>query len=65
MKPDPPLKIQNGDLSQADLCREVLHAIANAIRGVRFGSVEVVIQDSRVIQIERKEKFRFDRGERR
>ena len=65
MKPDPPLKIQNGDLSQADLCREVLRAIANAIRGVRFGSVEVVIQDSRVIQIERKEKFRFDRGERR
>ena len=30
--------------------------------GVRFGSVEVVIQDSRVVQIERKEKFRFDKA---
>ena len=40
---------------------DVLRRIANAISGVRFGSVEVVIQDSRVVQIERKEKFRFDK----
>ncbi len=40
---------------------EVLRKIASAISGVRFGSVEVVIQDSRVVQIERKEKFRFDK----
>jgi len=39
---------------------EILRRIASAIRGVRFGSVEVVIQDSRVVQIERKEKFRLD-----
>jgi hypothetical protein len=41
---------------------EILRRIANAISGVRFGSVEVVIQDSRVVQIERKEKFRFDKN---
>jgi hypothetical protein len=40
---------------------EVIRRIASAISGVRFGSVEVVIQDSRVVQIERKEKFRFDK----
>ena len=40
---------------------EILRRIASAISGVRFGSVEVVIQDSRVVQIERKEKFRFDK----
>jgi hypothetical protein len=40
---------------------EVLRRIALAISGVRFGSVEVVIQDSRVVQIERKEKFRLDK----
>ncbi|MCG3195829.1 MAG: YezD family protein [Candidatus Omnitrophica bacterium] len=34
--------------------------ILNSLRGIRFGSVEVVIHDSRVVQIERKEKFRFD-----
>ena len=43
---------------------EVLRRIASAIRGVRFGSVEVVIQDSRVVQTERKEKFRFDKPSR-
>jgi hypothetical protein len=41
---------------------QILRRIAHAISGVRFGSVEVVIQDSRVVQIERKEKFRFDKG---
>jgi len=35
----------------------VIRRIASAISGVRFGSVEVVIQDSRVVQIERKENF--------
>lgn len=44
---------------------QILQRIAHAISGVRFGSVEVVIQDSRVVQIERKEKFRFDKGARR
>jgi hypothetical protein len=47
-----------GELDSGD---EILRRIANAISGVRFGSVEVVIQDSRVVQIERKEKFRLDK----
>jgi len=47
---------------EADPADEILRRIASAINGVRFGSVEVVIQDSRVVQIERKEKFRFDKA---
>ena len=46
---------------EPDPADELLRRIVSAISGVRFGSVEVVIQDSRVVQIERKEKFRFDR----
>ena len=46
---------------ESDPRDEILRRIASAISGVRFGSVEVVIQDSRVVQIERKEKFRFDK----
>ncbi|MGA7869930.1 MAG: DUF2292 domain-containing protein [Candidatus Binatus sp.] len=46
---------------ETDSGDHILRRIANAIRGVRFGSVEIVIQDSRVVQIERKEKFRFDK----
>ena len=36
--------------------------ILEALRGIRFGSVEVVIHDSRIVQIERREKFRFELG---
>jgi len=39
-----------------------LREIIRAIRGISFGSVEIVIHNSRVVQIERKEKLRFDRG---
>jgi len=60
MKPD--ARLTNGiETGKNDSNEEILRRIASAISGVRFGSVEVVIQDSRVVQIERKEKFRFDK----
>ena len=60
MKPD--ARLTNGiETGKSDSNDEILRRIASAISGVRFGSVEVVIQDSRVVQIERKEKFRFDK----
>ncbi|MCI0407769.1 MAG: YezD family protein [Acidobacteria bacterium] len=34
-------------------------AVLEAIRGLRYGSVEVVVHDSRVVQIERREKVRL------
>jgi hypothetical protein len=36
---------------------ELMHSLSE----IRFGSIEIVIQDSRVVQIERREKVRFDR----
>jgi hypothetical protein len=47
------------DSSSGDLVR-VLEEIEQAIRSVAYGSVEVIIQNSRVVQIERREKFRFN-----
>jgi hypothetical protein len=35
-------------------------ALFQAVRGVRYGSVEVRIHDGRVVQIERREKLRLD-----
>jgi hypothetical protein len=64
MKADSILTTRPDIQSETQAGDEVLRRIANAISGVRFGSVEVVIQDSRVVQIERKEKFRFDRNSR-
>jgi hypothetical protein len=34
--------------------------ILRAIRAIRYGSVEITIHDSKVVQIERKEKIRID-----
>jgi hypothetical protein len=62
MKPDSILNARRDVQAEPDSGDEILRRIANAISGVRFGSVEVVIQDSRVVQIERKEKFHFDKN---
>ena len=37
--------------------------IVQAIRGLRYGSVEIVVHDGRVVQFERRERVRFDRTE--
>ena len=64
MKPEANLTGRIDQQPEPDSSNEILRRIASAISGVRFGSVEVVIQDSRVVQIERKEKFRFDKTSR-
>jgi hypothetical protein len=43
---------------------EVDHEVLRSIRNIRYGSVEITIHDSRVVQIERKEKRRFERSNR-
>lgn len=42
--------------------QEVEKTILSALKGLRFGSVEIIVHDSRVVQIERKEKMRIDRS---
>jgi len=37
-------------------------AILNAVRGIRYGSVEITIHDSRVVLIECKKKIRVQSG---
>lgn len=44
-----------------DALREVDRQILRAVRDVSYGSVEITIHDSRVVQIERKEKLRLNR----
>ena len=39
----------------------VEQAILLALKGIRYGSVEIVVHDSKVVQIERRERTRFDR----
>lgn len=39
--------------------KQVLDGIAQALNGLRFGSIEIVVHEGKVTQIERKEKFRL------
>ena len=34
--------------------------LLDAVRQLRFGSVEITVHDGRIVQIERKEKLRFE-----
>lgn len=40
----------------ADIARQIM----SMLESIRFGSVEIVIHDSKIVQIERKEKLRPD-----
>jgi hypothetical protein len=40
---------------------ELAEAVTEAARGLRYGSIEVVIHDARIVQIIRTEKRRIER----
>lgn len=40
--------------------RHLTRKILRALQAIRYGSVEIIIHDSRIVRIERKEKIRFD-----
>lgn len=42
---------------------EVERALRDALRSIRFGTVTLVIQDGRIIQIEKNEKIRLNKHE--
>ena len=42
-----------------------VRSVIQAVRAIRFGAVELVIHDGRVVQIERREKVRFQDNHRR
>lgn len=41
-----------------------LRHIQDALRGLQFGSITVIVQDGVVVQVERTEKRRYQRGRR-
>lgn len=43
---------------------EVISALLRLVRETRFGSIEIVVHEGRVTQIERREKLRFGPPER-
>lgn len=56
-KPAEPVRGDACEQSESDVDRRILQAV----RSLDYGSVEVVVHDSRIVQIERREKVRFDK----
>jgi len=52
-----PMTRADDDVADPD---EAVDRIRSALRGLRFGTVTLVIQDGVVVQIERMEKLRLD-----
>ena len=48
-----------------DYDRAWVRSVVQAVRAIRFGAVELVIHDGRVVQIERREKLRLEDAHRR
>jgi hypothetical protein len=38
----------------------VVEKITAALKGLRYGSVEIIVHDGRIVQIERRERWRVD-----
>ena len=47
------------DLSNADQSQNIAQQIMAILQGIRFGSIEIVVHDGRIVQIDRHEKFRI------
>ncbi|NOS72931.1 MAG: YezD family protein [Methyloglobulus sp.] len=53
--------LETGIFDKEQQVADIANQIAIALQGIRFGSVEIIIHESKVVQIERREKLRFDR----
>lgn len=53
--------VASQDKAQQGHEEEMLREVLRAIRSIKYGSVQLVIQDGRVVQIEKTEKVRFHR----
>lgn len=47
--------------SASEVADALVDHVCKAVAGIRFGSVELVIHEGRVVQIERRERVRLER----
>jgi hypothetical protein len=52
--------MDDGNKTERELPNETRQQIFAALAEIRFGAVEIVIHDGEIVQIERKEKIRFN-----
>ncbi|HTG47836.1 MAG TPA: YezD family protein [Actinomycetota bacterium] len=57
--PEPGARDELAELHLSDEERLVLAKVADVLRRIQFGTVVLVVQDGKVVQIEMAEKFRL------
>ena len=60
--PTVPAGLDAGHDNSIPLPPLLLRELVEALRSIRYGAIELVIHDGRVVQLERREKVRFDAG---
>lgn len=50
----------NNRILKSDDSKEIAQHIATILKEIRFGSIEIVVHDGRVVQIDKRERFRLD-----
>jgi hypothetical protein len=60
MRSSQPAAQKAGPDDPLPLSAALLGELARALRAIRYGAIELVIHDGRVVQLERREKVRFD-----
>jgi hypothetical protein len=58
--PAAPAGLDAGHDTSIPLPPLLLRELVDALRSIRYGAVELVIHDGRVVQLERRERVRFD-----
>ena len=57
-----PAELNGGQDNPLPLPPLLLQELVEALRSIRYGTIELVIHDGRVVQLERREKVRFEHG---
>jgi hypothetical protein len=55
-----PTGLEHGHDDPLPLPPQLLRELRKALRSIRFGAIELVIHDGRVVQLELREKVRFE-----
>lgn len=55
----------NLNISQNEPAPEWLNVVRDQVEHLRFGVVQIVVHESKVVQVERTEKVRFEKPEKR
>jgi len=50
----------NSRVLKSEDSKEIAENITTILKEIRFGSIEIVVHDGRIVQIDKRERFRVD-----